>query len=40
MVIAQEQMIADNYFSNITDMHNYLKERFKDILQELMEVEK
>ena len=42
MAIAKEQIrqiIADNNFTNVTDVYAYLKERFKDILQELMEVE-
>ncbi len=32
-------MIADNNFTNVVDVYAYLKEGFKDILQELMEAE-
>ena len=42
MAIAKEQIrqiIADNNFTNVTDVYAYLKEGFKDILQELMEAE-
>ncbi len=42
MAIAKEQirqMIADNNFTNVADVYAYLKEGFKDILQELMEAE-
>lgn len=43
MAIAKKQIrqvIADNYFTNVTDVYEYLKEGFKDILQELMEEDK
>ena len=33
------QIIADNTFTNVADVYAYLKEGFKDILQELMEAE-
>ena len=42
MAIAKEQIrqiIADNNFTNVADVYAYLKEGFKDILQELMEAE-
>lgn len=42
MAIAKEQIrqiIADNNFTNVADVYDYLKEGFKDILQELMEAE-
>ena len=42
MAIAKEQIrqiIADNNFTNVADIYAYLKEGFKDILQELMEAE-
>lgn len=42
MAIAKEQIrqiITDNNFTNVTDVYAYLKEGFKDILQELMEAE-
>lgn len=42
MAIAKEQIrqiIADNNFTNVADVYEYLKEGFKDILQELMEAE-
>ena len=42
MEIAKEQIrqiIADNNFTNVADVYAYLKEGFKDILQELMEAE-
>ena len=42
MAIAKEQIrqiIADNNFTNVSDVYDYLKEGFKDILQELMEAE-
>ncbi len=42
MTIAKEQIrqiIADNNFTNVADVYAYLKEGFKDILQELMEAE-
>lgn len=31
------QIIADNNFTNVVDVYDYLKEGFKDILQEFME---
>ena len=42
MAIAKEQIrqiIADNNFTNVADVYAYLKEGFKDILQELLEAE-
>ena len=42
MAIAKEQIrqiITDNNFTNVADVYAYLKEGFKDILQELMEAE-
>lgn len=42
MALAKEQIrqiITDNNFTNVTDVYAYLKEGFKDILQELMEAE-
>lgn len=42
MAIAKEQIrqiITDNNFTNVADVYAYLKEGFKDILQELMETE-
>ena len=42
MAITKEQIrqiIADNNFTNVADVYAYLKEGFKDILQELMEAE-
>lgn len=42
MAIAKEQIwqiIADNNFTNVADVYAYLKEGFKEILQELMEAE-
>ena len=42
MAIAKEQIrqiITENNFTNIADVYTYLKEGFKDILQELMEAE-
>lgn len=42
MAIAKDQIrqiIADNNFTNVADVYAYLKEGFKDILQELMEAE-
>ena len=42
MAIAKEQIrqiIAENNFTNVADVYSYLKEGFKDILQELMEAE-
>ena len=42
MAIAKEQIrqiIAENNFTNVADVYDYLKEGFKDILQELMEAE-
>lgn len=42
MAIAKEQIrqiIADNNFSNVGDVYAYLKEGFKEILQELLEAE-
>ena len=42
MAIAKEQIrqiIADNNFINVGDVYDYPREGFKDILQELMEVE-
>ena len=42
MAIAKEQIrqiIAENNFTNVADVYAYLKEGFKDILQELMEAE-
>ncbi len=31
------QIITENNFTNVADVYAYLKESFKDILQELME---
>ena len=42
MAIAKEQIrqiITENNFTNVADVYAYLKEGFKDILQELMEAE-
>ena len=42
MSIAKEQIrqiITENNFTNVADVYAYLKEGFKDILQELMEAE-
>ena len=42
MALAKEQIrqiITENDFKNVTDIYSYLKEGFKDILQELMEAE-
>ena len=42
MALAKEQIrqiITENNFTNVTDVYAYLKEGFKDILQELMEAE-
>ena len=42
MAIAKEQIrqiITENNFTNVADVYDYLKEGFKDILQELMEAE-
>ena len=42
MAIAKDQIrqiIAENNFTNVADVYSYLKEGFKDILQELMEAE-
>ena len=42
MALAKEQIrqiITDNNFTNVMDVYAYLKEGFKDILRELMEVE-
>ena len=42
MAIAKEQIrqiIADNNFTTVADVYTYLREGFKDILQELMEAE-
>ena len=42
MAIAKEQIrqiITENNFTNVADVYTYLKEGFKDILQELMEAE-
>lgn len=42
MAIAKEQIrqiITENNFTNVADIYAYLKEGFKDILQELMEAE-
>lgn len=42
MAIAKEQIrqiITENNFTNVADVYAYLKEGFKDILQELMETE-
>ena len=42
MALAKEQIrqiITENNFKNVTDIYSYLKEGFKDILQELMEAE-
>ena len=42
MTIAKEQIrqiITENNFTNAVDVYDYLKEGFKDILQELMEAE-
>ena len=42
MAIAKEQLrqiITENNFTNVADVYAYLKEGFKDILQELMEAE-
>ena len=42
MAIAKEQIrqiITENNFTNVADVNAYLKEGFKDILQELMEAE-
>ena len=42
MAIAKEQIrqiIKENDFTNVADVYSYLKEGFKDILQELMEAE-
>ena len=42
MSIAKEQIrqiITENNFTNVADVYTYLKEGFKDILQELMEAE-
>lgn len=42
MAIAKEQIrqiIADNNFRNVADVYAYLKEGFKNILQELLEAE-
>ncbi len=33
------QIITENNFHNVADVYAYLKEGFKDILQELMESE-
>ena len=42
MAVAREQIrqiIAENNFTNVADVYDYLKEGFKGILQELMEAE-
>ena len=42
MALAKEQIrqiITENDFKNVADIYSYLKEGFKDILQELMEAE-
>ena len=42
MAIAKDQIrqiIKENDFTNVADVYSYLKEGFKDILQELMEAE-
>ena len=42
MALAKEQIrqiITENNFKNVTDIYSYLREGFKDILQELMEAE-
>ena len=42
MALAKEQIrqiITENNFTNVADVYAYLKEGFKDILQELMETE-
>ena len=42
MAVAKEQIrqiISENNISSVADVYSLLKESFKDILQELMEVE-
>jgi transposase-like protein len=42
MAVAKEQIrqiIADNNLSSVADVYTFLRDGFKDILQELMEAE-